>query len=271
MIKFGFSTIGCPSYTVDQVIELAQENAFSGVEIRFIRNEVDLTKLEEFSPSHIAETRRRFDDGGIEVVCIDTSVRLTSLDAAERRAQRDLAQINCDIAEGLGAKYLRVFGGPIPTSQDREESIKGIAEGLSVVAEETYARGVMSLLETHDDFCTSASVMDLFSHGVSDHLGVLWDTLHSFRHGETPDQTYAALGERIKHVHVKDSTVATPEGFDFALTGAGIVPIPGIIETLKRAGYDGYVDFEWEKAWHPEIAEPEIAIPHFARYLAGVV
>jgi hypothetical protein len=48
------------------------------------------------------------------------------------------------------------------------------------------------------------------------------------------------------------------------------------VAVLARHGYRGYYCFEWEKAWHPEIEEPEVAFPHYAdtmrRYLteAGV-
>ena len=37
------------------------------------------------------------------------------------------------------------------------------------------------------------------------------------------------------------------------------------VELLVAAGYAGYYSFEWEKAWHPEIDEPEVAIADFAR------
>lgn len=268
MFKLGFSTLGCPTYTVDQVIALAKDNAFSGVEIRFLRGEVDLPKLDELSPAKIGETRRRFQDGGIDVVSIDTSVRMNSLDDAERRKQRASSQANSTIAAGLGARYLRVYGGPTPEHQDPHATLDGIVNGLSQVADDAHAHGVMALLETHDAFSTSASILDLFARGVSQHLGVLWDTLHTHRHGETAAHTWAQLGPRIKLVHLKDSAKSSAEGFDLVLTGTGTAPIPSFLEVLKTAGYNGYVDFEWEKAWHPEIEEPEVAIPHFARYMA---
>jgi len=269
VFKLGFSTLGCPNYDIDQVIALAKTNDFSGVEIRFLRGEVDLPKLEEFSQASIGKTRRRFDNSGIEVVCIDTSVRMNSLDEGERRKQLESSRANCAIAEGLGARYLRVYGGPIPANQDREATITAIVKGLSEVADETHARGVTALLETHDHFSTSKSILDLFSRGASRHLGILWDTLHTYRHGESGAHTWAQLGPHIKHVHVKDSAKSSAEGFDLVLTGEGTAPIPSFLEVLKTANYNGYVDFEWEKAWHPEIEEPEVAIPHFARYMSG--
>jgi sugar phosphate isomerase/epimerase len=270
MYKLGFSTIGCPDYSVDQVIEMATANGYLGVELRFIRGTVELTELEEFSPRKIGSTRQRFEDANLEVVGIDTSVKMASLDPGVRREQRDSARANLEIAEGLGAKFLRVFGGPIPDGQDHEASLDAIAEGLGEIADLTAASGVTSLLELHDEFPTSETVLDLFARGTSDNLKVLWDTLHSYRHGEQPEVTWAKLGDRIRHVHVKDSVGATASSFGFALTGEGDVPILRILDVLKHGGYDGFVNFEWEKGWHPEIEEPEIAIPHFARFMAGV-
>lgn len=268
MISLGFSTIGCPDYDIDQVIDMARENGYSGVEIRFLRGTTDLASLEEFKPGRIGETRRRFEDAGIAIVGINTGVRMASLDEAVRDQQRASAKVNLDIAEALGAPYLRVFGGPLPPEQDREKTLDAIASGLGEIADMTVARGVTTLIETHDAFCLSPGILDLYRRGAGDNLGVLWDTLHTWRHGEQPEETWARLGDRIKLVHVKDSVKATPDGFDFALTGEGTVPVRSFIALLEDKGFDGFVNFEWEKGWHREIPEPEVALPHFARFAA---
>jgi hypothetical protein len=36
---------------------------------------------------------------------------------------------------------------------------------------------------------------------------------------------------------------------------------------LHQIGYDGWLSVEWEKHWHPEIAEPEIALPQHVERL----
>jgi hypothetical protein len=50
------------------------------------------------------------------------------------------------------------------------------------------------------------------------------------------------------------------------------VPVKDTVAVLVKGGYKGYYCFEWEKAWHPEIEDPEVAFPHYAdqmrRYLA---
>jgi hypothetical protein len=34
---------------------------------------------------------------------------------------------------------------------------------------------------------------------------------------------------------------------------------------LYQGGYKGYYSFEWEKLWHPEIAEPELALADYPK------
>ena len=267
MISFGFSTLGCPAYSVVQVIAMAAANGYAGVEIRFIRGTIELASLPEFSGTGLAETRRKFEDAGIAVVGVGTSLKMVSLDADARARQMEAARVNIAVAAGLGAKYLRVFGGPLPAEQDRERTLDAIASGLGAIGELSAQSGVMSLLEVHDDFSRSPAVLDLYRRGMSESVGVLWDTLHSYRHGETAEATWAALGPRIRLVHVKDAHVATPQGFDLALTGEGTVPVRGFIDLLEAEGYHGFVNFEWEKGWHPEIEEPEVALPHFMQFV----
>ena len=88
---------------------------------------------------------------------------------------------------------------------------------------------------------------------------------HTFVAGkEQPADTWKSLGKYVRHTHLKDSK---PEGDErrYVLTGSGEVPVKEQVRVLAQAGYKGFYCFEWEKKWHPEIEEPEVAFPHFAR------
>jgi hypothetical protein len=43
------------------------------------------------------------------------------------------------------------------------------------------------------------------------------------------------------------------------------VPIFEAIDALAKSGYKGYYSFEWEKLWHPEILEPEVALADYPK------
>jgi hypothetical protein len=49
------------------------------------------------------------------------------------------------------------------------------------------------------------------------------------------------------------------------LTGEGKIPVRETVQMIARNGYKGYYCYEWEKRWHPDLAEPEVAFPHFAK------
>ena len=100
---------------------------------------------------------------------------------------------------------------------------------------------------------------------LSDAFLLLWDAHHTFVAGkEQPADTWKSLGKYVRHTHLKDSK---PEGDErrYVLTGSGEVPVKEQVRVLAQAGYKGFYCFEWEKKWHPEIEEPEVAFPHFAR------
>ena len=52
---------------------------------------------------------------------------------------------------------------------------------------------------------------------------------------------------------------------DYVLFGEGKFPIDPCLRLLQDVGFAGWYCLEWEKMWHPEIADPEIALPAFAR------
>jgi sugar phosphate isomerase/epimerase len=52
--------------------------------------------------------------------------------------------------------------------------------------------------------------------------------------------------------------------------GDGELPIAKLYAALKSIGYDGWFTLEWEKRWHPEIEEPEVAIPAFAKFIRAL-
>ena len=45
------------------------------------------------------------------------------------------------------------------------------------------------------------------------------------------------------------------------------MPVRDTVQVLAPSGYIGYYRFEWEKAWHPDFEEPEVALPHYARVM----
>ena len=270
LMKLSFSTLGCPQYTIDAIIEAAVANGYDGIELRAAENTVELWNVKGFTGAGLADTRQKLRDNGIAAVCVGSSASFCVADAERRQAALDSAQKYIEIAQGLDCPYIRTFGGPLPALQSYTESIKWSREGYELLCELAQKAGIIPLLETHDDFSTSARALDILDGVEASNLGVVWDILHSYRYGERLDDSFKKLGRRIKHVHIKDSAEFSATGFDLVLTGEGKVPIAECVNILRESGYDGYLSFEWEKMWHPEIQSPEVAIPHYARFMKAL-
>jgi sugar phosphate isomerase/epimerase len=254
-----FSTLACPAWTLEQALARGREYGYRAIELRLIDGEL----IEDSMPAtERSRVRALLSDSGLDLVAVDSSIRLTD-DKAEVVAW--LARF-LDLAAGWGSPLIRVFGG----LGDRDNAVAA----LRLAAREAERVGVGIAVETHDEFSSAASVAALLDAVDSPSAGAVWDIVHTNRMGETPAGVVARLGERILNVHIKDAMRRSPgaswaDGFGYVLLGAGEVPVLECLDALQTAGYRHWVVAEWEKHWHPEIEEPEVALPQHAAVLNG--
>ena len=266
-MKIAFSTLGCPNWTWQRILTEAQRMGYNGIELRFIADQRDLLQTPELQKPVLPATKQQLKEANLEVSCIDTSVQLVQTDPA----MLDAGKKHIDLAADLGAPFVRVFGGQIPKEKSREAALETAAKNFFALADYASGRKVRVLVETHDDFSASESVAHLIERANHPNTGVLWDIHHPYRlHGETPAQAFAAIGEHVRYVHVKDSKDLGGGKFRYVLVGEGDVPVAQCLNLLKTAGYDGWIALEWEKTWHPEIEEPQIVFPHFIQRITKV-
>jgi sugar phosphate isomerase/epimerase len=262
-IKLAFSTLGCPQWELPQVARAAREYGYQGVELRALGGGLDLLGRPEFAPGEIGRTREWLAEQGLEVCCVDTSCTFDSASEAERRRQEDAAARHCELAAALGAPLIRVFPDLIPEGATREETRDRVAESLRRVAERAPA-GVRVGLETHGDFAAGSATAEIMR--LADHPAarVIWDAANSFSTGEAVEDSARAVAPYLAHVHLRDARPMGKEHWTPVLAGRGLVPFDRIVAALGELGYAGFVSFEFEKYWHPEIEEPEASLPDFA-------
>ena len=267
-LPLGFSTLGSPKWDWLQTLDFAAAHGFAGVELRGIQETMDLSQRPEFQPARIAQTKRELAARGLVVPCLGASVNLHEQDAAKLGAAMAETRRFIDVASSLGAPYVRVFGNQYVKGMSREAVLAYIGRGLHELGEYARPRGVTVILESHGDFTDSPTLVELMRLADSPNVAILWDAHHTFVAGESPETSVAQLGKWIRHTHLKDS-VAAGKDRRYVLTGRGEVPVKRQVEALARIGYTGFYSFEWEKRWHPEIAEPEVAIADFATVASG--
>jgi len=264
-----FSTLGCPLWSFKAILEAVDRLGYAGIELRGIAGEMDLPKVPELQGSRLAETKRDLAALGIVVADLGASARMHEKEQAARDKQLDEGRRFIDLAQAMGVPYVRMFGDELPPDEPRQEVMKRIVEGFQQMTTHAKAAGVTVLIESHGDFTRSGDLDEVLTGVGGDAFALLWDAHHTFVSGkETPAETWKNLGRYVRHTHLKDSK---PEGAGrrYVLTGSGEVPVKEQVRVLAEAGYRGFYCFEWEKKKYPEIEEPEIAFPHYAKTVTG--
>lgn len=261
-----FSTLACPTWTLSQVVEIAVTSGYQGIELRFLEGEDSLWKLPAFGASALATSNRMIADRGLSIACVGTSCHFHSPDPQERESWVEEGRHMAELAAALGAPGIRVFGDKIQPGADRDATRGWIVEGIQNLAETIRKNGVEVWLETHGDFASSAETMQIVSEAGCPEISVVWDPANAFTDGkEQPFGVARAFGGALRHVHLRDLEHSSAE-WKPVLTGEGTFPLREIVEELQEVGYGGFLSFEWEKKWRPALAEPEVAIPHFAEW-----
>ncbi len=271
MMKISCTTLCCPNWSLEMILERFKQYGYDAVDFRGLGDEMEVWHLPAFSTG-AAETVRRISDVGLEVSAFCSSARMFHPDPSER--EKDVAEVAqyAHLCREFGAPTIRIFGGALkgtPVEQALETAAATLREMAGVAGED-----VMLAVETHDDWVCSSMIADAMKKVELPNVGVLWDLHHPYRlGGESPGQTYDNIGQLTVATHVKDSRI-TGEGeddYEYCLGGEGDVPLEEMVALLKDGGYDGYLTLEWEKKWHPEIAEPEEALPAYAEYMKKLI
>jgi sugar phosphate isomerase/epimerase len=261
-LPIGFSTLGCPSWDWMKVLDFAQQNGFASVELRGLSGTMDLPSRPEFADGQLEQSKKEIAARGLRISCVSSSSNMHDTGPEHEKQLADARRF-IDLASRLGAPYVRVFGNKLAGPQ--AAAVEHIAGSLRELGSYAGPKNVTVILESHGDFTTSSVLQGILERAASPHVALLWDAHNTFVEGkEDPEVTVRQLGKYIRHTHLKDARLAGGQD-NYVLTGRGDVPVKRQVELLAASGYAGYYSFEWEKAWHPEIEEPEIAIADFAK------
>jgi sugar phosphate isomerase/epimerase len=261
--RIAFSTLAFPDASLATAISRGRDWGYAGVELRLIDGDLidpAMTAADRAAVKHAAAA------AGLPIVAVDSSIRLTDDEPAA-----ELGKF-LELASDWESPLVRVFGGALPDSapdrQARMDSAARVLEGSIARAERL---GVAIGLETHDSFSASAVVAELLALVPAGAVGAVWDSHHPHRMGQRPAEVWADLGARTLLAQVKDARrdTARSDGWQLVLLGQGEVPVREILRLLYGGGYAGWISVEWEKRWHPEIEEPEVALPQHLSVLSA--
>ncbi len=267
--KLAFSTLGCPDWSLSQVVNSAVENGYKGFEIRGLKGEMFLPNCPDFNTSNLPSTLRLLKDNALKVINLGSSANLHFANEDKRKSNLDEAKRYIDLAQQLDCPFIRVFPDDLPPDQSVEKTLDLIISGLVSLADYAKGSNVSILLESHGKVVFKDMLLKIMADVNHPKVGLIWDFFNMWVvTKETPKEVFATLHQYIKHVHLKDARLVNGKPV-YCLIGQGVAPLREAMDSLKEANYKGYYSFEWEKKWHPEIEEPDIAFPHFAKEISN--
>jgi len=257
-MHFAFSTIACPTWDFETIAARAKEYGYDGVEIRGFLNESILTAANLFLTSP-AKVRSIFEAQGIAIACLGSSIAMTGHKRRDVQLALDLRKY-IDAAKEAGIPMVRISDTEVRIGQDRSAAAVALAKWLLPLGDYAADHGVHIVVENMLSFRTAKEMwgmLEIVSHPA---IACCWDLFNAALSGEAPGLSVPTLNSRIAYAQVKDAKFSSL-GATFCKLGEGEVQVQKFLARLQGIGYGGWVTFEWEKAWLPNIAEPEVALP----------
>jgi sugar phosphate isomerase/epimerase len=257
MLK-AFSTLGCPEFSLEQALALAQRHGIPAIEVRTLEGQLDLPAYfaAHFGTPEALAAKVRAQP--VRIVALDTSLRLADGSPADGAAFLRFLPW----AEALGVRWLRVFDG------GGSEAIAAAARGFAWWREQRRAAGWRAdlMVETHDSLFSAEAIAAFLRAAPDAHL--LWDAHNTWTHGARDVVAlWRAIRAAVVHVHVKDSVDRPVLSFPhtYVLPGQGGFPMPALLAALRADGFAGPLSLEWERQWHPYLPPLEEALTEAAR------
>lgn len=264
-MKLAFSTLGCPEWSIDQVLHTAEKYGFQGVELRGIQGGMEPGTIACLLPENREKTLKAFADRGIQLCVFGTSVHFHDPDTVEQHYQTALEALQ--FCADCGIPMVRIFGNEVQPETE-EAQLAQIACYFAKLCCEAEKINVKVLLEVHGNLTTIERLRYVAERVHSPAFGIIWDVGHTHAdYGMEFETFYRALKPWICHIHIKDAIHENGKLHHLCPIGKGHLPLRQIVAMLEADGYQGYYSLEWEKRWHPELDEPEAAFPAYAEWM----
>ncbi|WP_168735979.1 sugar phosphate isomerase/epimerase family protein [Cohnella fermenti] len=246
-MKYAFVSFSCPNAPLASILRMAQEYGYAGFEARCGFGHAHGIGL-DLTDEQIADIRRDFAVGGISLACLSVSCHYSNPLTVDLNIDETKAYIR--LAQKLDVPFLRVFCGVIPSSLDREEARRQVAQSLRELAPVAEQAGVHLLAETHDDWSDPKEMAAVMREVNHPSVGVVWDVMHTLRGGGTAmEAAYRILEPWIRHVHIHDGLLDLSR-LTFLPIGEGDIDHRPVVRILLDHGYEGFVSGEWLD-WEP--------------------
>jgi sugar phosphate isomerase/epimerase len=201
-----------------------------------------------------AEIRKVTDQFGLRNVCYTFYADVQHPPGERRSRARDHLFAGLDAARALGAEKVMI---PLPglkglaRDETRRLALEGLREAASLGRQAAITVTIEPFPGADSPFVTSDDLLQAVAAAPG--LKITFDNGNVLTAGEEPAAAFRKLKDHVVHAHLKDWELADDgaRGLDGrrykgALVGEGIVDPRPCVQAMAEAGYDGYINFEYE-------------------------
>jgi sugar phosphate isomerase/epimerase len=292
MMKIGVSSYSFSRYLRDEVMDIfgvisaAKEIGFEGIEFTDFGNltaSMSNTDAAKIVKEHCLES-------GLDVMSYTIGADfLKPRDGGDWKGEVERLKGELNIAKALGAPLMRhdVTTG-LPNGKndlgDFFDVLPVLVDGCKAVTQYAEDLGIKTMFENHGYFIQDsercALILDKVDHP---NMGALVDIGNFLCADDDPMRAVTLMAPRAFHVHAKDfhiKSADTQPGAGWfrsrggnwlrgSVIGHGNVDVPGCLNALKSAGYDGFVSIEFE-GMEDNMQALEIGFQNLKNYITPV-
>ncbi|HBS29899.1 MAG TPA: hypothetical protein DEB06_10740 [Phycisphaerales bacterium] len=273
MLRLAYSTVACPEWTLEQVVEAAGRFGFSGVELRS-EGSGGTAFASEPGLTDPLKVRRLLQAEGIELAGLATGIRfdapifppvlghvLPSREASVRAGREAIA-----LAHAIGAPSVRVYAFETHGRERHASALKRICERLAKITDIARNRGVTVLIENGGSFPGAGDLVEIIDRVGSPLLGACYDLAGAVGAEDEVRAGCAALGDRLWAARIRDLRGDHP-----CPLGEGDLPCHSFVEAVQassdRWGTEPWMIFSWDRAWLGDLAPADRVLGEASRVL----
>lgn len=247
ILSLSFSFKG---YTFDEFLECAKEIGFKVYELSAAPGAHKGTvRLDE---EGLEEIKKKSTSAGLEIYALGGYTNFVKATSEEMEEEIRKVMRYLEIAEKLGAKVIRVFGGEpnpeVPESQWSDLIVQGLKECMPEAEKKRIYLG----LENHGYITNDAELeIEILEKVGSPFLRLTVDTSNYYWYGHnipTIERFYRLVAPYCVHTHLKDGSVkqGIREKYTSLALGEGELPLRLFLDELLGSGYEGPLCVEYE-------------------------
>ena len=254
MIKLGCGTVLFREYDLERSLDAIRNIGFEYFETQAVGPWCPHVNVNTDDPEKLVKLKETFGFKGI--------TGLWSLDGNIISNPDSVASgiRSIEWAAAAGIPVVHTGDGHKPADMSVEDAYKVLEERMARILEVAKKYNVILAVEPHGTFSLTADgLKKIMAMGDPSCLGINYDGCNIFRagyvesgngksgyqgneKGENEVEVLEGVAERVVHCHAKDINA----GEICVPVGEGVVNVKGVVETLKKSGYEGVVSVETE-------------------------